>query len=166
MFLWIALGISFLISLILFFTQNTEIPSETNSYGDVKFRQMNLSEKLRKPIRTFVILTISAFVVSFFWVINQPNIVKELRGSFTIENVGFAETSNRVGNLKGNYVFSYLTNENSYKKGNIPSDSTNVKIVPGPERVEFYQEYWYDPNIFPFKVSGFQSYEIYLNKLI
>lgn len=91
----------------------------------------------------------------------------ELISSKSIEHVGYSESSTRRGNLIGNYTYRVAREDGSGDRflvsESVPSASTRLYIEDELDgaRLEKYQGYWYEPEIFPWRVWSHQPYRLY-----
>lgn len=97
----------------------------------------------------------------------DPYAKTELISSKQIEDVGYSESSTRRGNLIGNYTYRIAQQDGAgdrfFVSESVPSASTRLYIEDELDgsRLEHYQGYWYEPNVFPWRIWSFQSYRIY-----
>lgn len=148
MLLWALLGVSILVGLVLWL-----IPKGRLAYG------------------VYVALGLSALsiIVSFFAVLqgdSKSGIRDQLQGS-EILDLRYAEGSSKRGAIVGNYSFSYTQIDAEGRtflgSGSVPAASTRVYVNSELKdaRLEKYQDYYWNPKIFPIPVWSFQTYEIH-----
>lgn len=91
----------------------------------------------------------------------------ELISSKKIEDVGYSESSTRRGNLIGNYTYRVAQEDGDGDRflvsESVPSASTRLYIEEDLDggRLEKYQGYWYEPEIFPWRFWSHQPYRLY-----
>lgn len=114
--------------------------------------------------------SISLAVTFLIAIQGDPYAESELILSKKIEDVGYSESSTRRGQLIGNYTYRVARQDaggNSFVVSeSVPSGSTSLYIEDDldGDRLEQHQGYWYEPNVFPWRIWSHQPYRIYTSE--
>ena len=155
MALYVCFGIAVAIGLLLLFIPNS---------GKRKAR----ADKFLSALGIIALFSVASFGTTLLIAVQgNPYAETELISSKQIEHVSYSESSTRRGNLIGNYTYRIAREDGEgdrfFVSESVPSTSMRLYIEEELDgsRIEQYQGYWYEPNVFPWRIWSFQPYRLY-----